>query len=90
MSVQIATNLEIDKTVHLVVKDSVHVKREVVIAIEILVIETEIESEIIDVDIEAEVVHLKIVIEDHIQYLHHHRQCHHVEISESNNNNFIS
>ena len=88
MSVQIATNLETDKIVHLVAKDSVHVKGEVVIAIEIITIEIEIESEIIDVDIEAEVVH-KNVIEDHIQYLHLHRQCHHVEISESNNNIFI-
>ena len=65
-------------------------KGEVIIAIEILVIDKEIESVIKDVDIEAEVVHHKIVIEDHIQYLHHHRQCHHAEISESNNNIFIS
>lgn len=89
MSVQIATNLEIDKIVHLVVKDSVHVRGEVIITVEIITIATKIESEIIDVDIEAEVVH-KNVIEDHIQYLHLHRQCHHVEINESNNNNFIS
>ena len=65
-------------------------RREVIITVEIITIETKIESEIIDVDIEAEVVHHKIVIEDHIQYLHLHRQCHHVEINESNNNIFIS